>query len=252
MIDETIDYNAVAEELVIGDQEVVSFAPGETARNLVIDSYGIPRWFYAGMTKWSAAKKLSNFGALFKYAHDSRRTKRGKLTKVNVNELLDRWHVTIVGLCLAHDKDEADRFEANLDECLTPLLVAPIAQVREFAGKLMTRLKEDKQVPFLVWRSYQVWIEAMVTNAPDDVVRELKTDLAKEIVTLVESDIVAQLPEALARALQWRSPEKLEEVKQVVQDEKAKGNKVRLKGRESCLFMEAGGTDSEPKVCVQI
>jgi hypothetical protein len=135
---------------------------------------------------------------------------------VDIKALLDRWHVTVVGLCLAHDKDEADRFEASLDECLTPLLAAPISQVREFASKLLERLKNDKQVPFLVWRSYQVWIEAMVVNAPDDVVRELKTDLAKEIVTLVESDIVAQLPDALVRALQWRSPEKLEEVKQVV------------------------------------
>jgi hypothetical protein len=58
--------------------------------------------------------------------------------------------------------------------------------------------------------------------------------------------------DAMVRALMWRSPEKLQEVKAVVASEKAAGRGVRLKGRESCLFLEAGGTEDAPKVCIQV
>ena len=69
---------------------------------------------------------------------------------------------------------------------------------------------------------------------------------------MVEQDAKDQLPDAMIRALQWRSPEKLEQVKEVVAKEKAAGRKTRLKGRESCLFLEAGGTEEQPEVCVQV
>ena len=56
----------------------------------------------------------------------------------------------------------------------------------------------------------------------------------------------------MVRALQWRSPETLASMKTTVQAEHAAGKSVRLRGRESCLFLEAGGTEEEPAVCVQL
>jgi len=168
-----------------------------------------------------------------------------------MDELVKRWHKAIVGLAVAHDKDAVDRHEASVEECLTPLLTMPVKQLREFGPKLMAGLKADPAVPYLVWRSYEIWLEQM-KDAPDEDVKTLKTELAGDIVKMVESDAKEQLPDAMIRALMWRSPSTLQEVKDVVEEEKKAGRKVRLKGRESCLFLEAGGTELEPQVCVQI
>jgi hypothetical protein len=171
---------------------------------------------------------------------------------MNVDELVARWAKVITGLAVAHDKDEADRYEAAIEECLTPILTAPIKQVREFYPKLLQVLKADQTVPFLVWRAYEIWVEQVLSKAPDEGIKRLKVDLAKEITEMVEQDVKDQLPDALIRALQWRSPETLAEVKDAVSETKAHGGKVRLRGRESCLFLEVGGTEKEPKACVQI
>jgi hypothetical protein len=108
-----------------------------------------------------------------------------------------------------------------------------------------------RKVPYLVWRAYEVWMVQM-KDAADEEAIELKQDLAREIVAMVEEDAKAQLSEAMVRALMWRGSGKLEEVKTVVEQEKAAGRRVRLRGRESCLFLEAGGTEENPAVCVQI
>ena len=170
---------------------------------------------------------------------------------MNVDLMVMRWSNLIVKLALAHDKEAADRIEATVEDCLNPILSAPVKQLREFGAKLLGVLKADPAVPYVLWRSYEVWIHKL-KDAPDEEVKTLKKDLAAEIVDLIEDDIHPQLPEAMVRALMWRSPEKLEEMKAVVTQEKAKGNKVRLRGRESCLFIEAGGSEDEPKVCVQL
>jgi hypothetical protein len=96
-----------------------------------------------------------------------------------------------------------------------------------------------------------MWVEQM-KGLPDEDIKVLKTDLAKEIVDMVEDDAKRDLPAAMVRALQWRSPEQLEKVKQVVQTEKEAGRPVHLRGRESCLFLEAGGTEEAPEVCIQV
>lgn len=173
---------------------------------------------------------------------------------MNIDEMVDKWKKLMLGLCLAHDKDEADRIEASVEECLAPILTAPVKQLREFGPKLLKALKEDKQVPFLVWRPYEIWISQM-KDAPDEDIKELKTELAKQIVNLVEADIVSQIPDAMVSALQWRSPEKLETIKTAIEKEKAAGRPAaRIKGRESCLFLEVtgNGTEEEPEHCVQI
>jgi len=220
-------------------------------RTMMLSSYDIPKAFYAGMTKWSAAKRVGTLGCMLYYAVEIGHNGRKRRVKVNVDELTQRWKKMVVGLATAHTKDEADKMEANVEECLQPVLTMPIAQVRELAGKLADALELDPSVPYLVHRAYRVWIDQM-KRAPDEEVKALKKQLAREIVDLVSEDAKAQLPDAMVRALMWRAPETLEEVKAVVQTEKAAGRSVRLKGRESCLFLEAGGTEDDPKVCVQV
>lgn len=172
---------------------------------------------------------------------------------MNVTEMVGKWKALIIGLSLAHDKDEADQFEASVETCLSPILAAPIKQVREFAAALAITLKADKNIPFLVWRPYEIWFNQM-KDAPDEDVKELKTDLARQIVSMVEQDVASQLPEAMVMALQWRSPAKLEEMKSAIEKEHAKGKPARLKGRESCLFLmvTGSGTEEEPEYCIQV
>ena len=221
-------------------------------RSAVIASYEMPRFFYKTVDKKSAVRRMQTLGLMIWYSVKKGRTGRTKRTPMKVDELVAKWHVMIVGLAIAHDKDESDRYEAAVEDCLTPILAAPIKQVREFYPKLLKSLKDDPKVPFLVWRSYEIWIDQVLSKAPDEDIKHLKTDLAKEIADLVEQDVKDQIPQALVRALQWRSPETLEKVKTVVEREKAAGRPVRLRGRESCLFVEAGGDEHEPEVCVQI
>lgn len=225
-----------------------------TAREQALSAYSMGQGLYdwkPSLYKWpSAVHKMNELGCFCWYGVKEARGGKRK-APVNVDEMVKKWKPVVVGLATAHDKDEADRLEASVEELLTPLLAAPVRQIREFAVALLLALRTDKTVPYLVWKAYEIWVE-MIDKAPDGDVKELKQDLARQIVDMVEQDAKDQLPDAMVRALMWRSPEKLEEVKAVVEEEKAAGRRVRLKGRESCLFLEAGGTEEEPKVCVQV
>lgn len=233
---------------------MTAIATGEAhlgVRTALLTSYDVPRAFFATLPN-SPAKKLSSLGCMIYYSTELGYMGRKKRKLMDVDVMVERWRKVVVGMCVAHDKDEADRYEAAIEECLTPILAASMKQVREFYPKLMTALKNDPAVPYLVWRSYEVWVNMVIAKAPDEAIKRLKTDLAKEIVDLVEADIRDQLPQAMIRALQWRDPGKLEEVKATVIEEQQKGNKPRLRGRESCLFLEVGGTEHNPAVQVQI
>lgn len=237
-------------------------------RDVVTGMYDVPKTFYATgnhfgyvcerTPNWrrSSACRLRELGAMAWYAHVRAKDGHGGNSKrrriMDVEGMAARWHLAVVQLALAHDKDDADKVEASIKDCLLPILGAPVAQIRDFADRLLVSLKADPKVPYLVWRGYEQYVELIVRNAPDGGIKELKTEAARAIADMVEEDIKPQLHEALVRALQWRSPEKLQEVAKVVSEEKAKGNKPRLRGRESCLFLESGGTEDEPKVCVQI
>lgn len=225
-------------------------------RTLLLCSYDIPRIFYAAeglatILAGSAAQRIRDLGCMVYYSDQQPHTGRKKRPSMNIEDLVEKWRVTIVGLAMAHDKDGVDRYEAAIEECLTPILIAPVKQIREFGPKLLAALKADTSVPYLIWRAYEVWIGQM-KDAPDEEIKELKQELAADIVKMVEDDAKAQLPDAMVRALMWRSPATLKEVKEVVETEKAAGRGVRIKGRESCLFLEAGGTEQQPQVCVQI
>jgi hypothetical protein len=221
-------------------------------RTAILHSYDLPKHFYAEVSGRSAVKLAGMIGCLLWYSLDRTRTGRTRRTPMDVDKLVKKWHEVLLGLAIAHDKDAADKYESMIDELLTPILSAPIRDIRAFYPKLMTSLKNDPKVPFLVWRGYEVWVEGYIAKAQDEEIVELRTHLAKQIADLVDQDVKDQIPEALIAALQWRSTEQLMEVKDVVEREKAAGRKTRLKGRESCLFLHAGGTEENPEVTIQI
>jgi hypothetical protein len=225
-------------------------------RTLWMDTIYVGKYFYdcPGFPKrisGSAAQRIRDLGVLIKYSDEHYRTGRRKKVPIKVDEFVKLWLDTIVGLCTAHDKDAVDRYEVQVEECLKPMLRAPVKQLREFGPKLLAALKEDQRVPYLVWVAYEVWI-AQMKDAPDEDIKELKADLAKQVVDLVIEDARRDLPHAMVLALQWRSPEKLQKTKEVVERERAAGRPARVRGRESCLFLEVGGTEEAPEVCVQI
>lgn len=221
-------------------------------RTAIIRSYDFPKYFCQSDPK-GPAKKLSELGLLIWYAVEIRKGKcNQRRTPMDVDAVVNKWAEVVSGLATAHDKDTADRYEHAIDDCLTPILTAPIKQIREFYPKLLVKLKENPAVPFMVWRSYEVWVEQIFSKAPDEDILNLKTDLAQQISDLVEQDVKDQIPEQLFRALQWRDAEHLEAVKQEAIKVKKAGGKVRLSGRESCLFMHLGGTYDEPAVTIQI
>jgi hypothetical protein len=235
-------------------------------RSMMLASYDWPKRMYSlGVPKdepsdiepfarrcnGSAAFYLRELGCLIYYADEQNCMGHRKRKVMNIDVMIESWMKLVVGLSTAHTKDEADRYEAAVEECLNPILAAPISQIRTFASALAVRLESDPKVPYLVHRAFTAYVE-MMKNAPDEEVKELKTALAKEIVDMVEDDAKRDLPAAMVRALQWRDPEQLEKVKSVVESEKAKGKPVRLRGRESCLFLEAGGSEESPEVCIQV
>lgn len=160
-----------------------------------------------------------------------------RVFKMDVDKLVEDWMTAVVGMTIAHTKDEFDAHDARADELMMPLLRAPIKQVREFYAKFRDRLKSDPKVPFVVWMAFDCWGAVVVDKAVDDEgIKRLKRKLAADIAELVEMPVKDQIPEAIKRALMWRDPETLESVKETLQS----GVKPKLVGRQSCLFLEAG------------
>ena len=110
-------------------------------------------------------------------------------------------------------------------------------QLRQFYKKLCDRLETDPTIPFFVWRSFKTWGDVILDKLPDGGVKKLRGDLAKKVADMVEAQIVPDLNEALVGALQWRDPATLEKIATAVEG----GAKPRMRGRESCLFLEVGG-----------
>jgi len=205
-------------------------------RSAILDSLEVPKWLF--MERHFGRSVQSHLGTAFVYiCYGTVAPSRGKeKTPVNVKELVDKWVPAVVGLTCAHDKQESDEWEAQVDELLKPLLSCPVKQLREFYHQLLAAMKAEPKCPFIVWRSLETWGECMVDGAPDEGVKRLKKKLASEIVELCEEQVLPQFPEAMVRALMWRDPAQLEEVKAAVKG----GEKVRIRGRQSCLFMHVG------------
>jgi hypothetical protein len=168
---------------------------------------------------------------------------RGRKRKdMNVDKMVEAWSEAIIGLATAHDKQAEDKYEAATDDLMAPLLTAPVKQLRELYAKLLEQLKNDPRCPYVMWRSLEQWGQFMVVDAEDEAVIKLKENLAREVVALCEQDVLPQFPEAMVRALMWRPEEQLEAVKAQLTTEKEKtgATEAKIKGRESCLFLEVG------------
>ncbi len=214
-------------------------------RSQVMDSYRVGEIFY----KLDAPhKKFYDYPPpLLAYACN--RPTRKRRYPVNVDDMVNKWAAAIPKFALAHDKDEYDATEAGVDELLSPMLAAPVKQIREFFEKLVLRLKADKNVPMIIWKTYETWHDHVIRPAPDEDIKLLKEDMAREIVDLVDPqqpDIQADIREAMIRALMWRSAERMQEVKDAVVEGKKKGVRPRIVGRESCLFLEVERDGKEP------
>lgn len=194
--------------------------------SLQLNSYFIPR---------NPVTRIRNLGSILRYCFDGHSSTKKRIS-VDINKQVKSWIEAVVGMCLAHSKDEYDSHDAKADELLGPLLTAPVKELREFYHKLLEEMKNDKRVPMLVWMGFDAWGEVSVKNAPDEGIKRLKNKLASEIADLVEEPIREQIPKAIERALRWRDAETLQAVKETLK----KGVKPKLRGRESCLFLEAG------------
>lgn len=216
-------------------------------RSAVIGSWEAGLWFSMWQRK-SAVRRLQELGYIIRQFalvnNPSIPWSRKRRKQMDVDKMVDRWIEAVVGLSTAHDKDEYDAHDAKSDELMTPLLAAPIKQVREFYHRLLEKMKADKRVPMIVWMGFEAWGEVLVKDAPDAGVKRLKTRLANEIADLVEEDVRDQIPKAIARALRWRSEETLQEVKETL----VKGAKPKLVGRQSCLFLEVGRGSKKKQV----
>jgi hypothetical protein len=200
-------------------------------RQQLISARYIPEWIYAAVAPDYFKQK---FYWLFWYG--VRHPGRGKVKpKMDVPKMVAKWLPEMLKLATAHDKDEQDEAEAALDDLLSPLLAAPVAQLREFYSALVDGMKADRRFPMVIWRVFEEsWGEHVIAKAPDEAVMELKEQLARDVIELCERDAKEQLPEAMVRALMWRAPERLRQVKSALKA----GGKAKIVGRESCLYLE--------------
>jgi hypothetical protein len=159
---------------------------------------------------------------------------RKRRTPVDVPKMIADWTEVVLVLATAHDKADIDKAEFRMDELLSPLLTAPVAQLREFHEGLTTALRANPQVPFFLWSTFNVWgkdILAKCEAKPE--LKRLRKKLASEIAEMVDEEVRPDITEAIKGALMWRDPDTLKEMKA---DLKA-GAKPKLIGKESCLFL---------------
>lgn len=162
---------------------------------------------------------------------------RRKRISVDVEKTVDLWLPLIKALAVAHDVDEKDAASSQLDELLLPIIAAPVAQIREFYRMLTAKMKADKTVPWAVWRLFEFWGE----NVLDKITKEGELQLKKELAAKIAERSMETVPRedwinSMIGALQWRSPERLKEIQAGLEA----GHKPRVRGKESCLFLEVG------------
>jgi hypothetical protein len=215
-----------------------------TARQAVMDIWGQVEFAKSIMMNWPlrdpaepvsvSNRKLSmdrmRMWLMYAVEYPSRRRR----TPVDVEAMVEKWLPIIRGLSTAHDKATVDQCEFDSEEHLLPLTSAPVNQLREFYAKLCDRLEADPTIPFFIWRAFRTWGDVILKKLPDGEVKKLRGDLAKKVANLVEQQIRPDLNDALVGALQWRDPETLTKIAAVVEG----GAKPRMRGRESCLFLE--------------
>lgn len=157
-------------------------------------------------------------------------------TPMKVDEMVQKWVAMLKLTTTVHTKDEMDAADFDMDDLYGPLLSCPVAQLREFCEKLSSILEADPSVPYVVWRTFDVWKEDLFKNEKDTAVVRLRTSMAKRIAQRVEGDVQGDIVGAMVGALKWRGEEELK----AVEEQLDRGAKPRVRGRESCLFLEVG------------
>lgn len=215
--------NTVAEKLIDG---AVSLA-----RSVIDMREQIPLGYYHYSVKSDLMKMLSFLA--YACEHPSRRKRK----PMDVAQMIETWLPLIKKLAMAHDVDEKDLASSQLDDLLLPVIGAPVAQIREFYRGLTDGLKTDPEVPWAVWKMFDFWGENVLDKIHKEETVGLKTELAKRIA---ERSMEAVPREdwvmSMVGALQWRSPEKLKQVEKALDA----GHQPRVRGKESCLFLQVG------------
>lgn len=233
------------EEAVAGLAFIKGIVEGKEslARVLIDAREDISLALYSVSVKWDAG----NYTALLSYACQV--PTHRKRTKMEVDRMVETWFPLIVKLAVAHDVDEKDAASAELDEHLMSVIAAPIGQIRDFYRKLTGRLKADPSVPWAVWRLWEAWGETVLDKISREEIIGLKKELAERIADRTMQDIpLSDWRESMVNALQWRSPEKLEEVNAAL----SSGAKPRVRGRQSCLFLELEKPDGQLQAQVML
>lgn len=237
LLDRPVAERDLAEDLAEPSAAIVALglSVGWSARN----------WLIAGsdyvivLALEDAREKMRSLAHICAYEHGrvAAGGRSGRRISMDVDALVADWVECLVALATAHDHEARSRADHMTDDLLRPLLTAPIAELRRFALALTKQLRADQRVPFLIWSGFEKVIEPLVRISPEGEVLELRQTLANEVAELVEKDLDrAQLVKAIADALAWRNPEKLTEIKAGL----VAGDKPKLRGRESCLFLEVG------------
>jgi hypothetical protein len=181
------------------------------------------------------AKELA-VALTYETCHPSR--KRRKPVE-NLREFANQWKEVLVKLSLSHTRESVDQADYRMDDLFTGLYAMPVKQVREFYDLLLAELKSDESVPYFIWKTVEHWKEQAVGVSQDVEAKMLQAELAGELAAVLEPILSPQLKEALTESLKWKSAETLTKVRSAVQA----GEKPKLRGRESCLFLEVAGTE---------
>ena len=150
--------------------------------------------------------------------------------------LVRKWVDTLATICSIHAPETHDQADFTHDDLLVPILMAPAKELRGFANALADGLEKDERIPYIVWRPYCELLRNSAAKFHVGQVIKLKEALAREVAQAVEKDLQPQVFDALVNALKWRNTKTLQEVKRAVEG----GEKPRLTGRQSCLFLQAG------------
>lgn len=181
------------------------------------------------------ARKLA-VALTYETSHPSR--KRRKAME-NLSEFAKQWKDVLVKLSISHTREGIDQANYRTEDLFTGLYAMPVKQVREFYDLLVSELKSDESVPYFIWKTVEHWREQAVGMSQDVEAKMLQADLAGELAAVLEPILSPQLKEALEDSLKWKSAETLTKVRSAVKE----GEKPKLKGRESCLFLEVAGTE---------
>lgn len=228
-----IDERAMSDEQI--EAEFEKFLDRNSVYDLIYDQFthlGLAKQWDKPLRSWT-----NDARALLSWSPFSRR-KRVPMTKEEMTALVDKWHAGIRGVALAHDRESLDRSEWKSEDHMRPLFDAPRKQVREFYKLLVARLKADPSIPYWLWSAFDLHASLVGTvTKKEKPGLTLRDDVAQQIAQAVAPMILDQLPEALANSLRWRDKESLEKVNAAV---KSGQHIPKLRGKESCLFLEVG------------